>query len=157
MKEVRALLTDLEPAKKKCLELGAEFVDHYAFTDHVFTSGEGILKIRVLTLSDKPKKVILAQKKAVFEGDAKTDIIKRKEFFETYEEAFATVGNEWQKKVEFSREGWGYELGGVKIYIEDLEKLGPSVEIEFEEQSGLLKEFDVTEVLGCSLPERFMQ
>ena len=65
-------------------------------------------------------------------------------------------GNWLEEDYEYSREGWEYSLGKNGIFIEYIEKLGPTIEIEADNKSDLedlFKLFEVRERFSESTPE----
>mgnify|MGYP006955681738 CR=1 FL=1 len=82
----------------------------------------------------------------------KTDKIILKNRFDTMEEALNFMidhyGDNLKEDFKYSRDGWEYNLNKNSIFIECIEKLGPTIEIEAENKNdleNLFKFFEVSE------------
>ncbi len=116
------------------------------------------------TNNRQAKNFILTHKIAEWMDKIKTDRIILKKRFDTMEEVLDFMidhyGNELKKDYEYSREGWEYHLDKSNIFIENIEKLGPTIEIEAENKidlENLLKFFETTECFTQSTSEIMMK
>jgi len=160
MKEVRVVVKDLGSVKSKLESLGAEFKDDYSFNIVIFVPSGGqvskeYLRLKVYEVNNWDSKgFILTHKKK----DNGWKCLLKKEF-DTEEEVMNFIHDEFkgfEMAFEFFREGWQYQLGDVRIFVEDVKGFKPSVEIEAETRGDLdkvLKEFEVIETLEASMAE----
>lgn len=168
MLESRGKIQDIEKAKEKSKALGGIFGGHYSFIDIIFISKSGemdlnreFIRLRVLKVNNRQSKnIILVHKMTKWNGATKVDSLILKEEFDRIEEAFDFIKLHFKDKLKddfrYSREGWEYNLGRNKIFIEDVEKLGATVEIEAEnerELDDLFKKLEITEKFSDSMPE----
>ena len=78
---------------------------------------------------------------------------------DTEKEAFAFIKeniSEFEKECEYSREGWQYELKTHRIFIENIEKYRPSIEIEADNESDLqilFQKIGAGKIVTESVPE----
>lgn len=97
------------------------------------------------------KRYKLTEKIPEWFDDIKRDKVIIKEEFDTIEDSIDFIIShygDFHEEFEYSRDGWEYSLDESSIFIEKIEKLGPSIEIESdnkEDIENLLKSFDVTE------------
>lgn len=160
MIEGRGVISDIKETGKKIEELGGVYKSDYAFKDIIFFSENGTLKVRVMTKKNWPTKdVIVIRKQSEFKEVGKIDSSLLRKEFDTEKEAVDFVERElpeFKPELEYSRHGWQYELDGSRIFVEDIEFLGPSVEIEADSEEvlkALFKKMGIDEVLGESIPE----
>ena len=83
-----------------------------------------------------------------------------KEEFDSLESAFEWVAVYFQRKLtrwfEFHREGWEYAFDRSKIFVESIESLRPTIEIEAESEAAVKRLFErlgIEEVLSDPVPE----
>ncbi len=167
MIEGRAIIKDLEKARQTALKLGGVFKGQYAYKDIVFLPKDkgpdlhhDCVKMRIMRKKNwDTKDVILQRKTAAWKGNAKKDTVSLWAEFDTQEEAEGFLkkrfGNKFVPGFEYSRKGWEYLIGNAKLYIENIEKLGPSIEIETEDikDLDLFDRFGIIELLKDSVPE----
>ena len=167
MIEGRALVQSLEKAKASVTKLGGQFKSYYIFKDVIFVPkkknynwGEDLVRVRVYCKNDWPtKKVVLVRKKTEWKGQGKKDTIILKKEFDTEKEAFAFIKknvSEFEKECEYLREGWQYELKTYRIFIENIEKYRPSIEIEADNESDLqilFQKIGAGKIVTESVPE----
>ena len=167
MIECRAIIKDVLEARKVVESLGGNFLSNYAFKDIIFVPSVGdfnltddFVRVRVYSKTNWPtKNVIVVRKQTKFvEGGKVSDVVLKKEF-DTEEEALSFLEKNvsgFEKGFEYSREGWQYELNGLKIFIEDVEGFKPSVEVISKDEKSLeeiLSKLNVLERCNESLPE----
>lgn len=168
MIEGRALIADIEQTREKLAELGAVFNSNYAFKDIIFVPkrksynlSDDFLRVRVYIKNNWPtKKVVLVRKQSKFREVGKTDTITLKNEFDTEREAFdfvsAKLGGEFERGFEYEREGWQYDLGKHRVFVEDIKGFKPSMEIEADsggEIESLFTKIGIVEKIHASIPE----
>jgi hypothetical protein len=74
------------------------------------------------------------RKKAKFHAVGKEDTIVLKKEFDSEDEARQYIEQEFNDSFifgfEFSRVGWQYSMGEYRLFVEDIEKMPPVIEIE---------------------------
>ncbi|MBU4337938.1 hypothetical protein KKB43_06505 [Patescibacteria group bacterium] len=168
MIEARGIIENIEKTKAKIEKIGGVYDSCYFYTDIVFIpiSGEvdlnkEFIRVRVLKVNNwQTKNVVLVHKTAEWKGEAKIGNFILKKEFDTAEEAFDFIKEYYKGKLKeifrYFRDGWQYSLGKNRIFVEDIEKLGPTIETEAEnenELSGIFKKLEITERVSDSVPE----
>ncbi len=167
MIEGRALISNIEQTRKKLADLGAAFNSNYAFKDIIFVPkkaecnlSDDFLRVRVYTKNNWPtKKVVLVRKQTEFKDTGKIDNIILKKEFDAEQEAVDFVATEleteFERGFEYEREGWQYDFGKHRIFVEDIKGYKPSIEIEAdsEEIESLFTKIGVIEKIRVSIPE----
>ena len=150
MIESRVRIKDIRDAKRAVEKLGGVFNGHYSYTDIVFKPGfekgdigKDVIRLRVLKINNRrTKNFILTHKIAEWTDKTKTDRIILREEFANIKEArdFMKVhyGSELKESYKYSREGWEYHLDRSKVFIETIEKIGPTIEVEAESRRELI-------------------
>lgn len=164
----RAVIKDIKQTKSQVESMGGEFKSHYILKDIIFLPmqeknynlSDDFVRVRVNIKSNwVTKKVILVRKQTRFNQTGKVDNIVLREEFDTLEEAFEYIENKipkFEKGFEFEKQGWQYQLGDERIFIEDTQDWKPSVEITTQSDQKLKELFDslrVVEVVKLSVPE----
>lgn len=168
MIEGRALISDIAQTREKLENLGAIFNSYYAFKDIIFvpkkTSGDlsdDFLRARVYIKTSWPtRKVVLVRKQTEFKKIGKIDNIIFKKEFDTESEAIdfvvAKLGEEFKRGFEYEREGWQYDFGNDRIFVEDIKNYRPSIEIESDSEEAiesLFARIGIVEKICASMPE----
>jgi len=168
MIEGRAIISNIQETKQRVKSLGGDFKSSYAFKDIIFVPkkknynlSDDFLRVRVISKNNWPtKNVVLVRKQTEFKDIRKVDNIILKKEFDTESEALDFIKKElsaeFEYGFEYSREGWEYKLESRRIFIEDIENLKPSIEIEADSEENLQRLFDkigVVEKLRKSIPE----
>ena len=164
--EIRCKIKNIKGAMDIAEKIGGVSKGYYSNTDIIFKIGKTypekeIIRLRAFKINNRQtKNFVLFHKAADWEGNIKIDRIILKERFDTMEEAIDFIkyyyGDDIKEGYEYSREGWEYHLNKSKIFIEDIEKLGPTIEIEAESKrdlENLLKFFGTTECFSEPTPE----
>lgn len=164
--EARGKIKDIKDARNVVEKIGGIFKGYYYATDIIFKSGKanfekGIIDLRIFKINKRQiKNYILTHKIAKWSGNTKTDKIILKLTFDTMEEALEFMvdhyGDSLKEDYKYSREGREYHLEKGDIFIECIEKLGPTIEIEADNKNDLeylFKLFDVSERFSESVPE----
>ena len=165
--ETRCKIKDIRGARNVAEKIGGIFKGHYSNTDIIFKadkaeSEKGVIVLRVFEINNRQtKNVMLTHKIAEWMDDKiKTDRILLKERFYTMKEALDFMidnyGEGLREDYKYYREGWEYHLDKSRIFIENIEKLGPTIEIEAENKrdlENLLKSFEIIECFPESTSE----
>jgi len=168
MIEARGIIPDVEKCIKKVESLKGTFKDRYAFTDVIYipTNKKIDLKhefIRLRIYKEKgwsTKDLVLTHKLSQWTGKSKIDTLLVKEEFDELSDAKKFIdkhfNNTLKEGFKYSRKGWMYQLGKVKVYIEQIEKFPPSVEVQTDtetEITDVFKLLGVTKRISESAPE----
>jgi adenylate cyclase class IV len=164
--EARGKIKNIDDARNTAKKIGGIFKGYYSATDIIFKtnktdSEEGVIYLRIFKINSRQtKNYVFTHKIAEWSDNIKTDKIIIKSTFNTMEETFDFMtehyGDELKKDYEYSREGWEYSLGKNGIFIERIDTLGPSLEIEAENKNdleNLFRLFEVSERFSESTPE----
>ncbi len=164
--EARGKIKDIKDARKVAKKIGGQFKGPYYATDIIFKSKKaeyekGVIDLREFKINNrKTKNFILTHKIAEWSDNTKTDKFLLKDKFESMGEALAFMivhyGEDLKEYYRYSREGWEYHLKKGDIFIEYIEILGPTIEIEADNKSDLedlFKLFEVTERFSETTPE----
>ena len=149
--------------------LGVLKASEYAFYDLVYLNKNGAsitedtLKIRVYQKNEWDSKAVLViQKRAIIENGAKIDKVLTREQFDTEAEAIEYVSKNLAQDYEFSfkfaKSGIEYKNDNIRVWVEDVENIGVTLELEAEDTNTLndfIKHFNVKERLDISLPEYY--
>lgn len=160
--EARGKIDNIKDARDTAEKIGAVYKGFYSCTDFIFETknvGE-ILRLRVFKINNRQtKNHILTHKIPEWSGNIKTDKIILQNKFDTIREAINFMIDhygDFKEDYEYSRDGWEYSHNKNDIFIENIEKLGPTIEIEAENKDdleNLLKSFDISEIFSESTPE----
>jgi adenylate cyclase class IV len=164
--EARGKIKNIEDARNMAEKIGGIFKGSYSTTDIIFKtekvdSEKGVISLRIFEMNNRQtENYIFIHKVAKWSGKIKTDKIVLKSEFDTMEKALNFMidhyGNGLKEDYKYSREGWEYSVGENGIFIEYIEKLGPTIEIESDSKNdleNLFKLFEVTECFYESTPE----
>lgn len=154
MTELRGRVAELEKARHRAEELGGDLHSTYAFTDTIFTRAGTPLAadhLRLRVYAEGGTGAVVTRR----ESQGKTELGR----FDTAPEAerFMTGygAGTFIWSFSYARRGWQYRLGSARVYVEDIERLGPSVEVEAntdEEARKMLAALGVTEAFTDPLP-----
>lgn len=164
--EARGKIKDIKDARNVAEKIGGISKGYYRAEDIIFEAKEtdsekGVIDLRIFKINNRQtKNYIFTHKIAEWSGKTKTDKIILKDKFDTMEEVLDFMidhyGDVLKEDYKYSREGWEYNLEKGDIFIECIEKLGPTMEIEADNKSdleNLFKLFDVSERFSESTPE----
>lgn len=159
--EVRAFIGDIEQVKKKLSNLQALFKGEYAFQDYIYHQkdrtcdlNKELVRLRFYKKTNwNQKPVELAYKLKTVPG--RSGSTKFKKQFDSIKEAEAFLGD-YKLAFSFHRKGFEYILGGVRIFVEDVEGLPPSVELlspSKEKIDQLFEDLLPIQILSDSVPK----
>lgn len=164
--EARGKIKDIEEARNVAEKIGGIFKGYYHAVDVILTPRKvdhegGIIDLRIFDINNRGTKAyVITQKIAEWSGNTKTDKIVLKRDFDEFEEFLNFVkdhyGDILKDHYEYARDGWEYHLENGDIFIECIEKLGPTIEIESDNKSdleNLFKFFEVSEYFYEPVPE----
>lgn len=165
MIEGRWKIKNLNEIKSKIILKGIK-KGEYSSKDIIFTQNnkenlkEGFIRLRIYKKNNwNTKNIVLTHKETTWENNYKKDkIILKKEFDNEKETSIFLDYNYKNIKefVNFYREGEEFELNNNKIYLENIEHLGFSIEIESKDEENLneiVKYLEIEEKLTDSIPE----
>lgn len=160
--ETRGKINNIKDARDTVEKMGGVFKGFYSCTDFIFETKnvEEKLRLRVFKINNrKTENCILIHKTTEWSDKVKTDKIILQNKFDTIKEAVNFMIDhygDFKEDYEYSRDGWEYSLNKNSIFIENIEKLGPTIEIESDNKDdieNLFKFFDVIELFSESTPE----
>ncbi len=161
--ETRGKIKDIKDARDTVEKIGATYKGFYSCTDFIFkTKNIGdIIRLRVFKINNRQSKdYIFIHKTAEWFDKIKTDKIIIKREFDTMEETLDFMINHYGyvlvNDYEYSRIGWEYSYNGNSIFIENIDMLGPTLEIESDNKNdieNLFKFFNVSELFTESVAE----
>lgn len=163
--EARGKIRDIDEATDTAKKMSGVFKGSYRFTDIIFKSKKedekGIINLRIFDLNSREtKNYSFIHKIAEWSDKIKKDKIILQGKFDTIGEVADFIADHYGDNLiehyKYSREGWEYHLEKGDIFIESIEKLGPTMEIEADNKSDLedlFKLFEVEERFSESTPE----
>lgn len=167
MIEKRAIIDDINKVKNYLKSQNTKYDGNYSYKDVVFLPKDGkydlnkdFIRARVYMKSTwKIKsKVTLVRKNTIWKDGGKVSNLIFKKGFDSEQEAVDFVSRKYnyKKGFEYFTKGWGFWLDSNKIFLEDVESLGPTVEVESENKNELnkiLKKLEAKKELEDSMPE----
>lgn len=168
MKYLRVLLED-NTNVDNIEDLGVKKASEYGFYDLVYLNRNGAsitedtLKVRVYQKNEWDSKAVLViQKRAIVENGTKTDKVLTREQFDTEAQAIEYVNEnlsqDYEYKFKFSKTGIEYKNEKIRVWVEDVENIGITLELEAQDSDILnefLSNFNIAERLDISLPEYY--
>jgi len=164
--EARGKIKDIKDARNVAEKIGGIFKGYYHAVDVILKPKEedregGIIDLRIFDINNRQTKIYtITQKIAEWSGNTKKDKIIIKREFDEFEKVLNFIkdhyGNILDYHYEYARDGWEYHLENGDIFIEYIENLGPTIEIEAENKSDvetLFKFFEVREYFYEPVPE----
>ncbi len=164
--EERCKIKGIEIGRKIAELIGGTFKGYYSATDIIFKfknddPEKGVIVLRAFNINNRnTKNFTLTQKKAEWINKIKIDHIFLKEKFDTMKEATDFITHHYGESIKedfsYSRDGWEYHLNNCRIFIENIENIGPTIEIESdnkEDLEKLIKQFNVTECFSEPVSE----
>ncbi len=169
--ETRGKIKDIKDARDAVEKIGGISKGYYCATDIIFKpkkiksekegSDKGIIDLRVFKINNRQtKNYAFVHKIAEWHDNIKTDKVIVNGRFDTIREVLSFMNDNYGEELKmdfgYSREGWEYREAENNIFIERIEKLGPTVEIEAENKGDierLSKIFGVIEYFREPVPE----
>ena len=166
MAEARAIIKDIEKAKRTLEKLGAESQGSYSFTDTIFAPKSNnfnlnneTLRLRSIKKSNhETKPFVLVQKKYELKNGIQKDKTLLRKEFNTENEALGFIHTyfKFNPLFEYYRDGEEFHLGKARIFIEDIKDFKPCVEVEAKDEKDIEEIFlklNIAERLTETLPE----
>lgn len=162
--EARGPISEIKLIKNYLEKLDAEFKGDYEFTDHIYKSkhsdkidlDQQFVRIREYDKSQwKHKKFVLVHKLTSWKKGEKKSKKKLKEEFDTLNDAEKKL-KDYELYFRFHRTGSQYEFKDSKIFVENLEYLGPSIEIISNDKKtldNLFNKLQITERFSHCVPK----
>jgi len=162
--EARGPIFDIKLIKKELEKLGAEFKGDYEFTDHIYKLinsdkidlNKEFVRIREYDKSAwKHKKFVLVHKVTSWGNGKKKSKKILKEEFDNLNDAENKI-KDYKLYFKFHRTGSQYRFKDSNLFIEDLEYLGRSIEIESEDEktiNDLFNKFQIIEKFSDCVPK----
>lgn len=159
--EVRAFIIDIEWAQLQLSLLGAEFKGEYEFSDYIyhprdrdFDLNKEFVRLRVYQKTKWDQKMVELSYK-VKSDPGISGSLKLKKQFNKMEEA-ETFLSDYRFTFSYQRKGFEYQLDNVKIFLEDVHGLPPSVELVSPSKKNIDQLFDKltpVQILSDSVPK----
>lgn len=134
--ESRAIIQNIEYTQNTLLERGAQFKGEYSFTDYIYKPADRsidlnkeFIRLRVYQNTNwNQKKFVISHKIKEIPGcSGRTVYFCECDSLEEAEQILSE--KETQFMFSFSRLGYEYSLQGMRIFVEDIQKLPPTIEI----------------------------
>jgi adenylate cyclase class IV len=132
--EVRAFIRDIAQVQKKLSLLNAFFKGEYEFKDYIyypqdrdFDLNKEFVRLRVYQKTQWDQKAVELSHK-VKRDPGVSGSLKVKKQFDSMEEADVFLRG-YRLVFAYQRKGYEYQLGNVRIFLEDVQGLPPSVEL----------------------------
>lgn len=140
---LRGFIKSVEKTRRDLHKLGAKQISYYHFTDHIYIEqgkkpdfSSGYLRIREYHPPTSFKHQVEMCRQMVTEGGIP---LKERTHFSSYKKARKALVKGEKEIFSFERYGWQYNLKGHLVFVEDIDGLGPSVEVMSPTYSSLKK------------------
>lgn len=160
--EIRAIIDDPLNIHAALMHEQATYQGDYAFNDYIYSNRDSkvdlndeFFRIREYEKTRWKQKLIVAVHKVrnpqgechkiLFEGE-----------YDTLAEAQQQIPMVFSKKCSFFRRGWEYHIESIRIFVEEIDGLPPSVEMIAKSQEEILSLFDkikIVSILTDSVPQ----
>lgn len=158
--EVRAFINDIEQIKERLSSLNAVFKGSYSFKDYIyfpmdrdFDLNKEFIRLRSYQkINWNQKPVELVYKLKTFSDRSGSTLFKKQ--FDVFEESKEFLNN-YKLDFSYARNGFEYSLGSLRIFLEDIEGLPPSLELlshSKEEMDDLFNLLTPIQILSDSVP-----
>jgi adenylate cyclase class IV len=133
--EVRAYIQNIDETKKALESLGAVFMGDYYATDYIYDKRTASLdfnnefvRMRFYHRTQWNQKIcnVIHKKRDQPEKEGKKIFFEE---FDTLAQAQDFLAQNYICMFSYAHKGWEYHLKEIKIYVEDIEGLSPTVEI----------------------------
>ncbi|MGV8171501.1 MAG: hypothetical protein ACP5OA_02285 [Candidatus Woesearchaeota archaeon] len=168
MLEARGIIPSVEECTRKVENLGGIFKHKYAFTDVIY-----FLKDKEMDLSKESirlrlykegglagRNIILTHRKSELHEGSRVEVLLVKKGFDDFNEAKAFIDIHYENKAhpmfKYFRTGQMYEIGNVKLYIEQIERFSPSIAAQASNISAIsdiFKALKITKKITEPVPE----
>lgn len=163
----RWTISNKEQTKKNIINLGGKIKGEYSCLDIIFIPQKEnnvkleFIRLRIYKVNNwNIKDIVLSHKKTTWENNYKKDKTILQKEFDNKNEALEFININYKDNIKeitrFNREGEEFRLNNTKIFLENIEFLGSSIEIESDnekELQELISKIQIKEKLNDSLPE----
>ncbi|GMU18893.1 MAG: hypothetical protein AMXMBFR12_00850 [Candidatus Babeliales bacterium] len=159
--EIRAYISDVNTTRNALEGLGATLKSDYAFTDYIYQPNDRhvdlskeFIRLRVYEKTAwKQKNYVLVHKlKGPAGMTGQTPIHKE---FDTLAEAQHALKDNYHLDFQFYRKGWEYQFSAMKIFVEDVQNIRPTIEVvtpNKKDIDSLFEKLGLTEIITDSVP-----
>lgn len=159
--EVRAFVSDIEKVKEKLSSLHAILKGDYLFKDYIYYPKDRVVdlnkefvRLRAYQKTNWNQKPIELAYKVKTLPD-RSGSTKFKKQFDAFEETEGSLSN-YKLAFSYSRRGFEYSLNGIRIFLEDIDGLPPSLELLSPSKEEINKLFGLLQplqILSDSVPK----
>ena len=159
--EVRAFIFNIEKTKLTLSLLNAEFKGEYEFKDYIyypqdreFDLNKEFVRLRAYQKTQWDQKAVELSHK-IKSDQGLSGSFKFKKQFNTTEEA-DTFLSDYRFAFSYHRKGFEYELDDIRIFLEDVQDLPPSIELVSPSKKNidqLLDKLAPIQILSDSVPK----
>lgn len=161
IREIRGYVSDIITTQKKLAALGATYKGYYQATDYVYDSATHafdfnleFVRVRVYQFTQWQTKqcVAIHKQRNQYGFSAKTVWYQE---FDTFEQAQEFLKNNFILQFSYNRKGWEYDLNSMRIFVEDIQGIKPSIEVIGQDEKmigDLFKNLEVHEIISDSIP-----
>lgn len=158
--EVRAFISDVDQIKEKLSHYHAVFKGNYSFKDYIyypndreFDLNKEFVRLRTFQKTNwNQKPVELVYKLKTFSDRSGSTQFKKQ--FDCLENAIDFLNN-YKLAFSYARNGFEYSLGSIRIFLEDIDSLPPSLELLSNSKEEMNKLFNLlapVQILSDSVP-----
>ena len=133
--EIRAIIHDSLKTRAALLHEQAIYQGDYAFNDYIYSNQDSrgslndeFFRVREYKISRWKHKPVVAIHK-VRNPQGESHKILCKEEYDTLTQAEQQIPPSFSKKCSFFRQGWEYHIENIRIFVEEIDELPPSVSI----------------------------
>ncbi len=160
--EIRAEITNCLNVQAILMSEHADYHGDYAFKDHIYSDlhshkslNDEFFRIREYQITRWQQKPVVAVYKIRDSHLQNHQILFQKEF-DTFDQAQQYIPKHFSNRCSFFRRGWEYRLNHIRIFVEEIDQLPPSIEIiarSQEEIFNLFNKINIVNMLTDSVPE----
>lgn len=160
--EIRAEIHNCLNVQAILMSENADYQGDYAFKDHIYSDlnshknlNNEFFRIREYQITRWEQKPVVAVYKIRDLQLQNHQILFEKEF-DTVDQARQYIPKYFSNRCSFFRHGWEYRLNNMRIFVEQIDELPPSIEIiagTQEEIFNLFSKINIVNILPDSVPE----
>ncbi len=164
--EIRVWVQSCEKIREQLNLLAATPKGDYAFTDYLYQSvgvpynfNTEFVRIRVYHKTQWNQKMVVLCHKQKSPTDKRPVTIQQQEF-DVLADAQRIISNTHRYLLRASRVGYEYSIGDVRVFVEDIERLSPSVEVladSWADLNILLAALDHGDIIHDTVPHLLIQ
>ncbi len=160
--EIRAIIHDSLNAHSALIHEQATYQGDYAFNDYIYSRcdsrsdlNDEFFRIREYEITRwKQKRIVAVHKVRNPQGECHTILFEGE--YDTLAQAQQQIPPYFSQKCSFFRRGWEYRIESIRIFVEEIDELPPSVEVIAKSQEEILRLFDkikIVSILTDSVPQ----